>query len=218
MLRAKERMSAETKTQIIQQVRDTMATEWPATASTAEAPAPQLTGFYVLLSSLIQSLQRDQWLTAVVAAVLIWLLLSLCLRSPVLGLIALIPNLLSIAVMLGMVGWSGVPANMGTVMIAAVSMGLAVDSSIHFLVAYRQLRRAGESVMQALIQVQQGTGPALVWATLSLIIGFTSLCNSQFVPTIHFGLYSSLAMLGGMLGNLIVLPLLLTLWEREVTN
>jgi predicted RND superfamily exporter protein len=116
---------------------------------------------------------------------------------------------------MGMMGWLGLKINMGAAMIAAVSLGLSVDSSLHYLLSYQTARKAGLSSVAALGEVQQTVGRALVFATLALIIGFSSLCFSEFVPTIYFGALVSLAMLGGLLGNLVLLPLLLRLVESE---
>jgi len=100
-------------------------------------------------------------------------------------------------------------------MIAAVSMGMSVDSSIHYYAAFRRHRREGKTVHAALVQCQQSVGLAMIFSTIALIIGFGALISSEFVPTIYFGSLMSLAMLGGMLGNLIVLPLLLSWTERD---
>ena len=108
-----------------------------------------------------------------------------------------------------------VPLTMGAAMIAAVSMGLAVDSSIHYITAFRRARGGGLSLDAALHSVQQSVGRAMVFSTLALIVGFSSLCQSQFVPIIYFGVLVSLSMLGGLAGNLVVLPLLLRLVTRE---
>jgi predicted RND superfamily exporter protein len=105
--------------------------------------------------------------------------------------------------------------NMGAAMIAAVSMGMSVDSSIHYYASFRRARRAGKSVYDSLVECQQSVGLAMIFSTVALIIGFGVLISSEFVPTIYFGALMSLAMLGGMLGNLIVLPLLLLMTERD---
>jgi predicted RND superfamily exporter protein len=99
--------------------------------------------------------------------------------------------------------------NMGAAMIAAVSMGLSIDSSIHYLLHMRRQIDGGLSEMEAMRGAQEDVGLALVLATAALIAGFLSLSTSQFVPTIVFGVLVSLTMLGGLLGNLIVLPLLI---------
>ena len=99
--------------------------------------------------------------------------------------------------------------NMGAAMIAAVSVGLSVDSSIHYGISFLRARRKGVSRREALEAAQQTVGRALIFATLALVLGFSSLCTSQFIPTVYFGGLVSLAMLGGLAGNLVVLPLLI---------
>jgi predicted RND superfamily exporter protein len=98
--------------------------------------------------------------------------------------------------------------NMGAAMIAAVSMGLAIDGAIHYLIAFQRARHDGMSVGDALHFVQQAVGRAMVFSTLALIVGFSCLASSQFVPTIYFGLLVSLLMFTTMIGTLVWLPLL----------
>jgi predicted RND superfamily exporter protein len=139
-----------------------------------------------------------------------------------LALIALLPNLLPILIVMGMMGWLRVLAfpnlkvNIGAAMIAAVSMGLSIDSSIHYILSFQRARRE-TGFTDALVQVQRNVGRALVLSTISLIVGFTVLATSQFLPTVYFGALVSLAMLGGLLGNLVVLPTLMSVFccQRE---
>ena len=100
-------------------------------------------------------------------------------------------------------------------MIAAVSMGLSVDSSIHYITSFQRARKAGQTVTQALSEVQQAVGRAVVYSTVALVVGFLALCTSNFIPTIYFGCLVGLAMAGGLLGNLIVLPLLLSVAVKD---
>lgn len=103
-----------------------------------EAPDGEVTGFFVLLAQLVERILADQWSTFAIAAVGMLALLTAAFRSPLLAVVALLPNVLPIVVVLGLLGWLGVCANMGTAMIAAVSMGLSVDSSIHYITAFRR--------------------------------------------------------------------------------
>jgi predicted RND superfamily exporter protein len=212
MLRSKERQPSATKRAIIEQVERISREEFPPDGN---APGAEVTGFFVLLAHLIESILRDQWFAFGVAAVAIWLMMIVALRSLVLATIALVPNALPIFVVTGLMGWLGLKINMGAAMIAAVSVGLSIDSSIHYLTAYRRARSEGVSVGNALAAAHQTVGRAVVFSTLALIVGFTVLCTSQFVPTIYFGALVSLSMLGGLIGNLIVLPLLITLTSRD---
>jgi hypothetical protein len=179
------------------------------------APPAQVTGFYVLLTNLITSVLRDQWLCFAAATLGVGVMMWVAFRSVALAWVALVPNILPVVVVLGAMGWLGLKVNMGVAMIAAVSMGLSVDSSIHYVMSFRRARAAGQDVRGALAAVQQSVGRAAVYATVALVVGFLALCNSQFVPTIYFGCLVSLAMLGGLLGNLLVLPLLLRTVSRD---
>ena len=212
MLRARERQPAEQKQRLIADVTRLANEAFPKTNLSEGA---EVTGFFVLLTNLIESMIRDQWTTFGVATVGVFGMLLIAFRSLKLSLIALVPNAAPIFVVMGLLGWMGLAINMGAAMIAAVSMGLSVDSSIHYLVAYRRERRTGKTVAAALAAVQQSVGRAMIFSTFALIVGFAVLVTSQFVPTIYFGALVSLAMLGGLAGNLIVLPLLLSWVERD---
>ena len=100
-------------------------------------------------------------------------------------------------------------------MIASVSMGLTVDSSIHYLAGYRDARQRGLTFSAALKETHQGVGLALVFANVALVAGFSVLTLSHFIPLVYFGVLVSVAMLGGLLGNLILLPLLLRIVDRK---
>jgi len=210
MLRAVERQPAEQKRALIDQVTE---------VSREEFPEAEVTGFFVLLTNLISSIIRDQWLTFAVAMGGIGVTMCLAFLRPHYALIALVPNALPILTVTGLMGWLGLKINMGAAMIAAVSMGLSVDSSIHYISSFLRARRSGLSVAESLTDVQQTVGRAMTFSTLALIVGFSVLATSNFVPTIYFGTLVSLTMLGGLLGNLIVLPLLLRLvsWDRPAT-
>jgi len=206
MLRSRERQPADQKQRVIEQVERIVREELPATET---RPAVEVTGYFVLLTNLISSLIRDQWTTFAIASVGIFLMMSVAFRNLFYALAAVIPNALPIVVVLGLMGWLGLRMNMGAAMIAAVSVGLSVDSSIHYVAFYRRALAAHGCVAEALEEVQQTVGRAVVFSTFALVVGFLTLCTSEFVPTIYFGALVSLAMLGGLLGNLVLLPLLL---------
>lgn len=209
MLRARERQTAENKQQLIDDV---------TRIAREEFPQAQVTGIFVLLASLIDSLVRDQWLTFLVAATGIGIMLLIALRSPRLAVIALVPNVFPTLMVTGLLGWLGLKLNMGAAMIAAVSMGMSIDSAIHYLRDYLELRRREQPVRAALEAAHDSAGRAMVFSTLALVVGFSALARSEFIPTIYFGVLVSLTMLGGLVGNLVVLPLLLTVVDgREST-
>lgn len=205
LLRSPERLEAAAKNELISSVRERVQ---------AEFPGAEVTGYYVLLNRLIESLLRDQWITFSVAAVAILVMMAFAFRSVSLALVTLIPNALPVLLLFGAMGLLGVKVNMGAAMIAAVSLGLSVDGSIHYVMSYLRERREGASMDQALASVQNIVGRAAIFATLALVVGFSTLCFSEFIPTIYFGTLVSLSMIGGLVGNLLVLPLLIRAVNR----
>ena len=208
MIRARERQPAAGKLEIIRQVKAICAEELPETRV-------DVTGYFVLLTNLVNGILQDQWKTFGLALAGIFLTMGLALRRLSFALIALIPNAVPILLVNGLMGGLGWKVNMGAAMIAAVSLGLSIDSSIHYLLRYQRERRRGASVALALEQVQASVGRALVLATLALIVGFSVLGISEFVPTVYFGVLISLAMLGGLVGNLLWLPFLILVTDRN---
>ncbi|MDH3717621.1 MAG: MMPL family transporter [Planctomycetota bacterium] len=212
MLRARERQSSQQKQQLIEQVTRISREVF---SGKKKLPQAEVTGFFVLLTNLIDSMLRDQWVTFGVATAAIGLMVLVAFRSPVLAAVALVPNVLPILVVTGIMGWLEVKINMGAAMIAAVSMGLSIDSEIHYITMFRRLRREGHTVRDALYAVQQSVGRAVFFSTLALVVGFGALCLSDFIPTVYFGALVGLSLLGGLAGNLVVLPLLLSVVVRD---
>jgi hypothetical protein len=209
VLRAVERQRADEKDELIKAV---------LAEATNEFPDAKATGLFVLLKSLIQSLLSDQIVSFGLAACGICLMMTIAFRSLSIGLISLVPNLMPIVLVVGCMGWTGLPINIATAMIASVSMGLTVDSSVHYIAGFRRARARGASINDALHETHQGVGRALVFANVALIVGFLVLTVSEFIPLAYFGLLVSVAMLGGLLGNLFLLPVLLAAVEgRRVT-
>ena len=103
-------------------------------------------------------------------------------------------------------------------MLASVSMGLAVDFSIHYLYRFQHELRAGKSFSDAIRDAHGSVGLAMVLANIALVAGFSTLVISAFMPTVHFGLLVSVAMLGGLAGNLTALPLLLRVVHRPPSS
>lgn len=212
MLRAHERQPAEEKRRLIDEVTRIVQEEFPPSDQSQGA---QVTGLFVLLTSIVESMLRDQWITFAVASASIGLMMLVALRSLKLALIALAPNVLPILLVMGLWGLLGLKINMGAAMIAAVSMGLSIDSSMHYLVDFQRARRSGKSFAEAIGEAQTDVGKAMIYTTLAVIVGFGVLTISEFIPTVYFGTLVSLTMLGGLAGNLVVLPGLLSLFARR---
>jgi len=206
MLRAREQASSDAKTKLITAV-ERIGRE---VLDRPDAPADvRVTGVYPLLNHLVSSLMADQLNTLLCATAGVFLIMCLALRSVRLAMVGLVPKLGPILMVLGVMGWLGLPIDMGTPMIASVSVGISVGFSIHYLYRYRQERLAGASFEQALRATHRRVGSAMVFSNLALVVGFSALALSNFIPTVHFSVLANVALLGGLAGNLLVLPLLL---------
>ncbi|HEV7282896.1 MAG TPA: MMPL family transporter [Pirellulaceae bacterium] len=212
MLRSLERQPSAVKQAIIERTRQIALEEFPE-AENPEAPA--VTGVYVLLAYLIESLIADQWLTFGVANAAIGIMLMIAFRSIRLALVCILPNVLPVMFVLAMMGTLGGKVNMGAAMIAAVSIGLTVDSSLHYVYSFLRARKATGSTSLGLAAAQQSVGSAATYSTIALVLGFGSLCGSSFMPTVYFGGLVCLAMLGGLVGNLFLLPALIRMVMPE---
>jgi predicted RND superfamily exporter protein len=204
ILRALERQPAEVKLALIERVEETARRHFSDKENNVHA-----SGLYVLLAHLISSLLGDQVVNFVISGVGIFITMAIAFKSLRIGLISLVPNYFPIVLVVGSLGWVGIPINIGTAMIASVAMGLTVDSSILYITAYRECRRNGESHSQAIELAHGSVGLVLVLTTFALVAGFSVLAMSHFIPLVYFGVLVSLAMLGGLISNLLLLPLLL---------
>ncbi len=175
-------------------------------------PEARATGIYVLMVYLVQSLLADQWTTFALSIVLIFATMAWALRSPLLAFIAMIPNVAPIVLVIGAMGWWGLKVNMASAMIASVSLGLSVDFSIHYLWRFREEFARCADRFSALRRAHGSVGLSMVLANLALMAGFLVLLTSSLLPTVHFGLLVTVAMFGGLIGNLVVLPLFLRWW------
>jgi predicted RND superfamily exporter protein len=205
MLRARERQPAETKESLIRRVEELAQTAFPAVA----AERARATGLFVLLTFIVESLLGDQWACFAWGAAGIIIMMAIAYRSLRIGLISLVPNLLPIVLVVGAMGWLDLPINIGTAMISSVSMGLTVDASIFYISSFRRMQTQGMNFSQALHATQHEIGRALIYSNFALILGFLVLTLSHFIPLVYFGLLVSVAMLGGLAGNLVLLPLLM---------
>ena len=215
MLRSQEHIPAETKIAMIREVErvvqeQTSSPQWAACFDAAQPSRPgRVTGYYVLLARVVSQLIGDQWLCLLLSAVLVWSLLVLAMRSFTLASIALIPNILPVLAVLAILGALGIKMNMGAAMIAAVSIGLSIDGSVHFVSNYQRKIARGRTPLHATLYAQKQIGLPLLMATIALVVGFSVLAMSEFVPTATFGILTAAALVTGTLTNLTLLPALL---------
>ena len=125
------------------------------------------------------------------------------------ALIAIFPNVLSIGVVLGFMGWVGIPLDMMTITIAAISVGIAVDNTIHYIHRFRHEFASNRNYLASMRSSHESIGYAMYYTSITIIIGFSILVLSKFIPSIYFGLLTGLAMLIALVAALTLLPQLL---------
>ena len=174
----------------------------------------QLTNMFVLYQDILQRLFSSQILTLGLVYAALFIVFLLIFRSPRLALIALVPNLLPTLAVLGIMGWLNIPLDLMTITIAAIAMGIAVDDTIHYMHRF-QLERAEHGYEEAVERTHSSVGLAILYTSLLIIAGFSMLAFSDFVPSILFGLLTSMAMALALLVDLCLLPILLR-WGPKV--
>ncbi|MFS1522990.1 efflux RND transporter permease subunit [Microbulbifer sp. 2304DJ12-6] len=176
--------------------------------------APQnihLTGLLVLYNNMLQSLFKSQILTLGAVFVGILLMFLVLFRSLSLAIIALVPNMLAACVVLGGMGLAGIPLDMMTITIAAITVGIGVDHAIHYLYRFRAEFAKDGNYLATMHRSHATIGRAMFYTAITIIAGFSILALSKFVPSIYFGLLTALAMSAALLGSLTLLPLLLVM-------
>lgn len=176
--------------------------------------AVTISGMVVLFNAMVQKLVSSQLSTLGYVLAATFLMFLVLLRSPTFAVLGLAPNVLAAAAVLAVMGFAAIPLDMMTAAIAAVSIGIGVDFAIHYLHRYR-LERVQADGQTAVGRAHASIGRALFLTGLTIIVGFSVLCLSNFVPTIKFGLLVALAMALAFLANLTLLPGLLILVDRR---
>ena len=169
----------------------------------------RLANVLVLYNNMLQSLFRSQILTLGVVIVAFLIMFVFLFRSVMIALIAIFPNVLSIGVVLGFMGWMGIPLDMMTITIAAISVGIAVDNTIHYIHRFRFEFAKDRDYMAAMHRSHESIGYAMYYTSITIIIGFSILVLSKFIPSIYFGLLTGLAMLIALVAALTLLPQLM---------
>jgi len=173
------------------------------------------TGDAFVGSAGLDSLIRDMIGSLMLAFVFIFGFMTVSLRSVKLGLLSAPPNAIPLAITAAWMTVTGVALNTTTVVIFTISLGLAVDDTIHILARFQEERRAGASIDVALERTMRGAGRAIVVTSAILIAGLMVLSLSTFVPIMQFGTLLSITVLACLFGDLLLLPALLKVAYRE---
>jgi len=169
----------------------------------------QLANLLVLYNNMLQSLfsSQIQTLGAVVGALLV--MFTVLFRSIKIALIAICPNLISVIAVLGFMGWARIPLDMMTITIAAISVGIAVDDTIHYIHRFKKEFADCGNYLTSMHRCHGSIGYAMYYTSVTIIIGFSILVLSNFIPSIYFGLLTGLAMVIALIAALTLLPRLI---------
>jgi hypothetical protein len=174
-----------------------------------------LTGEAYINAKGLDAVIRDLLGSLFLAVLIIFGLLTLLFKSPRLGLLSIPPNLIPLVLTLAYMGLRDIRLNTATAMIFSISIGMAVDATIHIFVRFREESRREKSLDEALISASRGAGRAIVITCFMLMAGFSVMLLSSFVPVKRFGELTAITALGCLMGNLVVLPALLKLWWKK---
>jgi predicted RND superfamily exporter protein len=172
-----------------------------------------ITGMVVLYNNMLQSLYRSQILTIGVVFLMIMLMFIILFRSLKLAAIAIIPNLISAGTVLGFMGWMKIPLDIMTITIAAITIGIAVDDTIHYMHRFLVEIPKDNDYIATMKRCHASIGRAMYYTSVTVIVGFSILALSSFMPTIYFGLLTGLAMTVALIANLMLLPVLMIIFK-----
>ena len=168
------------------------------------------TGTVALMNRTSDAIAREQLQSVTIALFTIFVMLSLLFKSWRVGLTALVPNLIPVLFFFGYMGWSRIPLNMTTSLVASVVLGLAVDNAVQFIVRFRRAQPNFDSVRDAIIASMRLSGRPIIYANITIAAAFAVFALSNFWPVTTFGLLSAVTILACLVEDLVLLPARLT--------
>ncbi len=169
----------------------------------------KVNGLLVLYNNMLKSLFSSQIKSLGFVILAIFIMFIILFRSLKLSIIGIIPNIFASTFILGLIGLLKIPLDIMTITIAAISIGIAVDNTIHYIYRYKENLKLSKNHSEMIEKTHLTVGNAVLITSIAITAGFLTLCLSNFVPTIYFGLFTSLAMIFAMIGVLITLPSIL---------
>ena len=171
----------------------------------------KLAGVLILFNNLLQSLFKSQILTLGLVMIGIFLMFLILFKNIKLSLIGVVPNFIAAFFILGIIGLLGIPLDMMTITIAAITIGIAVDNSIHYIYRFKEEFSNLNDYNKTINLCHSTVGKAILNTSITIVFGFSILILSKFIPTIYFGIFTGIAMLLAMVSVLTLLPSLILL-------
>ena len=171
----------------------------------------KLAGVLILFNNLLQSLFKSQILTLGLVMIGIFAMFIILFKNIKLSIIGVVPNFIAAFFILGIIGLLGIPLDMMTITIAAITIGIAVDNSIHYIYRFKEEFSVLNDYNKTIDLCHSTVGKAILNTSVTIVFGFSILVLSKFIPTIYFGIFTGLAMLLAMTSVLTLLPSLILL-------
>ncbi len=169
----------------------------------------KLAGVLILFNNLLQSLFKSQILTLGFVMIGIFIMFFILFKNLKISLIGVAPNFIAAFFILGIIGLVGIPLDMMTITIAAITIGIAVDNSIHYIYRFKEEFLQNNNYEETLRLCHSTVGVAILNTSITIVFGFSILILSNFIPTIYFGIFTGIAMLLAMISVLTLLPALI---------
>lgn len=203
-MRVKDSFPELKRAELVERIRQHLSAE-----AQLDADHYRFTGLLVLYNNMLQSLFHSQIVTMGVVFFCIMLMFVMLFRSVVVAVVAILPNALAAVIILGGMGLAGVPLDMMTITVAAITVGIGVDDAIHYIHRFKKEVAIDGDYVAAMHRSHFSTGRAMYYTSVIIIFGFSIMVLSAFIPTIYFGLLTGFAMFVALLGALFLLPKLI---------
>ena len=177
----------------------------------------KLSNILVMYNNMLQSLFNSQIKTIGIVVLILFMMFLILFKNLKIATIAIIVNTAPVSVIFGFMGWMNIPLDMMTITIAAISIGIAVDNTIHYIHRFTLEQKQSNDIKVSMFNAHASIGIAMFYTSTIIIIGFSTLVLSNFIPTIYFGLLTVLAMFMAILADLLLLPVLLLLFGTYKT-
>ena len=177
----------------------------------------EVVGMMVLYNNMLQNLLSSQVDTFGLTVAILFVIFCFVFRSIKLATIAIVSNLIPLCTLFGVMGFFGIPLDVMSITIAAISIGIGVDDIIHYIHRFKE-ELLTKDVFESIKAAHASIGYAMYYTSFTIFLGFSVMITSNFIPTIYFGLLTDLVMVFMLLGALIILPSLIASFvkKREV--
>ena len=165
----------------------------------------------ILYNNMLQSLFDSQIKTLGFVVIILFIMFLILFRSLLIATIAILTNIVPISIVFGIMGWLNIPLDIMTITIAAISIGIGVDDTIHYIHRFREEFKKDHNYLNSMRRAHESIGYAMTYTSLVVIVGFSILVLSNLIPTIYFGLLTVIVMATMLASALLLLPKLMIL-------